>query len=29
VIYGGKPMGRAPKNSGEGWTSSAFGEWVK
>jgi hypothetical protein len=29
VIYGGKAMGRAPKGSGEGWTSSAFGEWLK
>jgi Tannase-like family of unknown function (DUF6351) len=29
VIYGGKSIGRAPTNSGEGWTSPAFGEWVK
>ncbi|HEX4563416.1 MAG TPA: DUF6351 family protein [Solirubrobacteraceae bacterium] len=29
VIYGGKPLGRAPTGSGEGWTSAAFGEWLK
>jgi Tannase-like family of unknown function (DUF6351) len=29
VIYGGKPLGRAPARSGEGWTSSAFAEWLK
>ena len=29
VIYGGKPLGRAPAHSGEGWTSSAFAEWLK
>jgi hypothetical protein len=29
VIYGGKPLGPAPANSGEGWTSSAFAEWVR
>ncbi len=29
VIYGGKPMGRAPKGSVEGWTSAAFDEWLK
>jgi hypothetical protein len=29
VIYGGKPLGAAPANSGEGWTSSAFAGWLK
>jgi Tannase-like family of unknown function (DUF6351) len=29
VIYGGKPMGHAPKGSGEGWTSPAFADWLK
>jgi len=29
VIYGGKPLGRAPANSGEGWTSPAFAGWLK
>jgi hypothetical protein len=29
VIYGGKPMGQAPKGSGEGWTSPAFADWLK
>jgi hypothetical protein len=29
VIYGGKPMGPAPSNSGEGWTSPAFSDWLK
>ena len=29
VIHGGKPLGRAPADSGEGWTSSAFAEWLK
>src|SRR5438874_178481 len=29
VIYGGKPLGRAPAHSGEGWTSYAFAEWLK
>jgi hypothetical protein len=29
VIYGGKPLGPAPANSGEGWTSSSFAEWVR
>jgi hypothetical protein len=29
VIYGGKPLGRAPAGSGEGWTSATFGGWLK
>ena len=29
VIYGGKAMGRAPKGSGEGWTSPTFDDWLK
>jgi hypothetical protein len=29
VIYGGKPLGKAPKDSGEGWTSEAFDGWLK
>ena len=29
VIYGGRPLGRAPANSGEGWTSAPFGGWLK
>jgi hypothetical protein len=29
VIYGGRPLGRAPANSGEGWTSSSFAGWLK
>ncbi len=29
VIYGGKALGAAPANSGEGWTSSAFSGWLK
>jgi len=29
VIYGGKPLGRAPAGSGEGWTSPAFAGWLK
>jgi hypothetical protein len=29
VIYGGKPLGRAPARSGEGWTSAAFSSWLK
>jgi Tannase-like family of unknown function (DUF6351) len=28
VIYGGTPMGPAPANSGEGWTSSTFAGWL-
>jgi Tannase-like family of unknown function (DUF6351) len=28
VIYGGQPLGPAPANSGEGWTSSAFSNWL-
>jgi uncharacterized tannase-like protein DUF6351 len=29
VIYGGRPLGRAPARSGEGWTSAAFAGWLK
>jgi Tannase-like family of unknown function (DUF6351) len=29
VIYGGTPLGAAPANSGEGWTSSTFAWWLK
>jgi hypothetical protein len=29
VIYGGRPLGRAPANSGEAWTSQAFNGWLK
>jgi len=29
VIYGGKPLGKAPARSGEGWTSPAFAGWLK
>jgi hypothetical protein len=29
VIYGGKPLGRAPARSGEGWTSASFESWLK
>jgi hypothetical protein len=29
VVYGGKPLGAAPSNSGEGWTSSTFAGWLK
>jgi hypothetical protein len=29
VISGGKALGAAPANSGEGWTSSAFAGWLK
>jgi hypothetical protein len=29
VIYGGKPLGRAPAHSGEGWASAAFSSWLK
>jgi hypothetical protein len=28
VIYGGQPLGPAPANSGEGWTSTAFSNWL-
>ena len=28
-MYGGKPLGKAPANSGEGWTSKAFAGWLK
>jgi hypothetical protein len=29
VIYGGKPLRKAPADSGEGWTSEAFDQWLK
>jgi Tannase-like family of unknown function (DUF6351) len=29
VIYGGQPLGPAPANSGEGWTSPAFSGWLR
>ncbi len=29
VVYGGRPLGRAPAGSGEGWTSPAFAGWLK
>ncbi len=29
VIYGGKALGPAPADSGEGWTSESFDEWLK
>jgi hypothetical protein len=29
VVYGGKPLGKAPADSGEGWTSEAFAGWLK
>jgi hypothetical protein len=28
VIYGGQPLGPAPANSGEGWTSPPFADWL-
>jgi Tannase-like family of unknown function (DUF6351) len=28
VLYGGKPLGAAPADSGEGWTSSTFAGWL-
>ncbi len=28
VIYGGKPLGKAPADSGEGWTSETFAGWL-
>jgi hypothetical protein len=27
VVYGGRPMGAAPKRSGRGWTSPSFAGW--
>ncbi len=27
VVYGGKPLGRAPGGSGAGWTSRSFSSW--
>jgi Tannase-like family of unknown function (DUF6351) len=29
VIYGGKPLGPAPANSGSGWTSPSFDWWLR
>jgi hypothetical protein len=29
VIYGGRPLGRAPAGSGEGWASAAFSGWLR
>jgi hypothetical protein len=29
AIYGGRPLGRAPANSGEGWASASFSSWLK
>jgi hypothetical protein len=29
AIYGGKPLGRAPAHSGEGWSSATFSGWLK
>ncbi len=29
VIYGGVGLGAAPANSGEGWTSESFDEWLQ
>ncbi len=29
VSYGGTPLGAAPANSGEGWTSETFAGWLK
>jgi hypothetical protein len=29
VVYGGKALGAAPVNSGEGWTSATFAGWLK
>jgi hypothetical protein len=29
VVYGGRPLGKAPANSGEGWTAPAFASWLK
>ena len=28
VIYGGRPIGPAPKDSGSGWTSASFDSWL-
>jgi hypothetical protein len=28
VVYGGAPMGKAPRRSGAGWTSPAFSSWL-
>lgn len=29
VIYGGRRLGRAPRNSGVGWTSPSFRNWLR
>jgi hypothetical protein len=29
VIYGGRPLGPAPSNSGEGWASGSFAGWLR
>jgi len=29
VIYGGRPLGPAPANSGTGWTSPSFSDWQR
>ncbi|HEY4426939.1 MAG TPA: DUF6351 family protein [Solirubrobacteraceae bacterium] len=29
AVYGGRPLGRAPANSGEGWASASFSGWLK
>ena len=29
VVYGGRPMGKAPRRSGKGWTSPAFRSWLR
>jgi hypothetical protein len=28
VIYGGRPLGPAPKDSGSGWASASFDSWL-
>jgi hypothetical protein len=29
VVFGGKPLGRAPERSGTGWTSPGFASWLE
>jgi hypothetical protein len=29
AVYGGEPMGAAPRRSGKGWASPAFREWLR
>jgi hypothetical protein len=29
VIFGGKPLGPAPANSGSGWTDPSFDTWLQ